>query len=124
MLICFDAAAFQFVYEHVHCRFILVSGNYHAVYLQIVSSENIEKPQHFQVICYPEILSGLACGDVAGVDAHDDLRMILQPLEKFDLGVLVKARKNSHGMLVFNQLAAEFQVEPAFAAPYPLEDVL
>ena len=110
MLIRPDTSPLQAVYELVDSRSVFVSGDYHAVYSQLVLAEYIYKPEHFQIVCYSEILTCLAVYYISRVDADDDLGLIFEPFKKFYLGVFVKAGKNSHSVFVMYQLAAEFQI--------------
>ena len=54
----------------------------------------------------------LAAEDGAGVDADDDLGVIPQFGEQLDLGVLIEAGKDPHGVLVLDKLSSELKVEP------------
>ena len=126
VLVGLNAPLLQLVDELVHCRrVLLISGYNHAVDFQAVLSEHVDEPENLQVICDAEIGPGLVGCYVPGVDTYYDFRLILHLLKELYLGVLVKPRENSHGMLVLNQLAAEFQIQSLSpAAVYPLQDIL
>ena len=123
VLVGADAASFELGHELVHGRSVFISRDDNGVDREVVAPELVYQSHDFQVVCYAEVLPALALDDISCIDADDYLRLIAHPLQEFDLGVFVKSRKHSHGVLVLNQLAAEFQVEPAFAASDPLKDV-
>ena len=115
MLIRADPPALQLVDEHVHRRRVLIPGDHHAVDLQIIPAKIVDQPKDLQIVGDPEIMACLTGGDIAGVDADDDLRLVLQPLQQLDLGVLIEARQHSGRVLVMHQLTAEFQIQPLAA---------
>ena len=105
-----DAPPLQAVYELVDSRSVFVSGDYHAVYSQLMLAEYIYEPEHLQIVGYAKILTRLAVDYISRINADDDLGLIFEPFKKFYLGVFVKAGKNSHSVFVMYQLAAEFQI--------------
>ena len=121
---CGCLASLKLGYELIDRRRILISGDDYRVDLEIIAAELIDQPHDLQVICDAEVLTGLALDDISGINADDDLCFVAHLLQELDLGILVKARKYSHSVLVLYELAAELKIEPAFAALYPLEDVL
>ena len=123
MLVDADAAALQAPDEHVDDRVVLVAGDDHAVDRKVPLAEHVDDAQHFEIIGDAEVLARLAGGDIAGVDADDDLRLVLHLLQELDLGVLIKSRQHAHRMLVLDQLAAELQIEAAFLFVNPFQDV-
>ena len=70
-------------------------------------AKNIDQTQDLQVVGDTEILTGLAVDDIAGINADDDLRLILHALQQFDLRVFVKTGQYAHRVLVMHQLAAK-----------------
>ena len=60
MLIGFDIPPFQPGDEFVDGRRVLVAGNHHAVYLQVVFAENVYQSEDFQVVGDSEVLPCLA----------------------------------------------------------------
>ena len=124
MLVCLDAAALQFGDEGVDRRLVLVPCNYHAVYRKVPAAEHVYEAHDFQVVGYSEVLAGLVCEYVAGVDADDYLRLILHFGEQFYLCVFVETGQHALCVFVLHQLAAELQIEPVAAlAVYALKDV-
>ena len=103
----FDVSALQFINKAIDCRSVLVSGYNDAVDLQIMLAKNIDQTQDLQVVGDTEILTGLAVDDIAGINADDDLRLILHALQQFDLRVFVKTGQYAHRVLVMHQLAAK-----------------
>ena len=49
----------------------------------------------------------------AGIDGNDDLHIVLELLEHPDLAVRRKARQHPGGVVIIEQLAAEFQIQLA-----------
>ena len=112
MLICFYPAALKFVDEHIDRRSVLVARYDNAVDGKVVAAESIYEPQHLKVVRYPEVVTRFARSYIARVNADYNLGFVLHLLEKFNFGVLVKARKNSHRMLIVNKLSSEFEIKP------------
>ena len=110
-LVGFDAAALEFIDEHVNRIDILITRHHDAVNVQIILSERVDKPQHLEVICDAEILTRFVRRNSARVDADYDLDLILKVLEQFDLRIFIKTRKNSRRMLVMYELTAKFLVQ-------------
>ena len=79
--------------------------------------ERVDQSQDLQIICNAKIVARLIGRDVTGIDADDDFCLVLQLLQKFDLCILIKSRKNSHSVLIVNQLTAEFQIQPFCISP-------
>ena len=124
MLVSADTAPLKLGHELVDRWSVFVPGDDYRVDRKVVAAERVYQAHDFKIVCDAEVLAGLALYDVPRVDADDYLRLVFHSLQELDLGVLVKAREHSHSMLILYQLAAEFQIEPAFAALYPLKDVL
>ena len=59
-----------------------------------------------------------------GVDGNDDLRLIAELEQHFHFAVRLKAGKHAGGMVIVEELAAEFQIELAAEGVHALEDPL
>ena len=81
VFVSFDAALFQFVDKLGHSRGIFFESCHNdTVDLQIVLSEDVDQSEHFQIVGDPEVRSCLIGCNVSGIDADDNLRLVLHLL--------------------------------------------
>ena len=112
MLVSFDTSAFQFVDEHVDRSYILIPSDDHTVDLEVITSERVNEPQNLQVVGDAKIMARLVGRNIASINTDDDFYLFLQLLQELDLRIFIKSWKNSHGVFVVNQFAAEFKIQP------------
>ena len=77
------------------------------------AAEHVHQAQQVVIVGDAQIAARLALLDIVGVDARDDLDVVDEALEHADLGVRLEARQHARGVVVVEELAAEFQVELA-----------
>ena len=124
MLIGADAAALQLRDELVDGRAVFVAGDDDAVDGQFVFAERIDQAHDLQIVRDAVVRPRLVGDDVAGVDRDDDLGVVLHAGQQLDLRVFVESGQHSRRVLVVDQFAAEFQIQPlAGVSVDPLQDV-
>ena len=119
-----DAQIFQPVKERVRRGLPAVPGQHHAAYIQPHIPENVNEPENVLIIGDPQIAPHFVLLDIPGIDGNDDLHIILELLEHSDLAVRRKARQHPRGVVIIEQLAAEFQIQLAAELVDPLFDLL
>ncbi len=83
----------------------------------------VDELQGVGVVGYPEIGPDFLSLDVAGIDAKQDVGLVLELLDEPHLDVGVVAGQDAGRMVVVKQLAAELEVELVVKALYPLKDL-
>ena len=81
MLIGFDVSALQLVNEHIHRRCVLIACDDHAVDSQVMLAEDVDEPQHLQIIGDTEVLARFTADDISRINADDDLCLILHAFQ-------------------------------------------
>ena len=123
MPVCAYASPLKLGYELIDRRSILISGDNNRIDFKIITAEFVDQPHDLQVICDSEVLPCLTLDYISGINTDDDFRFVAHLLQELDLGILVKARQDSHCMLVFYKLAAKFKVKPSLSAVNSFKDV-
>ena len=119
-----DAQIFQPVKKRVRRGLPAVPGQHHAAYIQPHIPENVNEPENVLIIGDPQIAPHFVLLDIPGIDGNDDLHIILELLEHSDLAVRRKTRQHPRGVVIIEQLAAEFQIQLAAALVDPLFNLL
>ena len=106
-----DAQAVQPLFKGFHFRGGGVLGHAHAAHVQAHFLEGVDQAQHVQIVGDAVIAADLAADDILRADDDDHLGLILQLQQHLQLGIGLEARQHAGGVVVVEQLAAEFQIE-------------
>ena len=108
-----DAQVLQAAAEGVRGPLAGILGDDHAAHEELLRPEGVDEAQHVLVVGDAQIAPDLVLLNGGGVDGNDDFRGIPQLQEHADLAVRREAGENSGGVIVVEELAAEFQIELA-----------
>ena len=122
--VAFDAQAFQAAAERAGRGLVRVVGDHHAAGGEAHGAEDVHEAQHVLVVGDAQVSADLALLDVVGVDGDDDLHLVGKAFEHADLGVGLEPGQHARGMVVVEQLSAEFQIELAAELVDAVADVL
>ena len=81
--------------------------------VQSGDAERVDQAQHVEVVGNAEVAAHLVFLDVVGADGDDDFRLLAQREQHIQLAVRPEARQHARGVVVVEQLAAEFEIELA-----------
>ena len=124
MLVSANSSSFQLVDKHINRWIVLVSSHDNRIYLKIIATESIDEPHYLKIIRDPKILSRFTGNNVSCIYADDYFRLVLHAVQKFNLGILIEARQNSHRVLILNEFPSEFEVKSPVSSLNPLQDIL
>ena len=99
---------------------LLVLGEHHVLGEEAALAEDVDQPQEVFLVGDAQVGADFVALQIAGVDAHQDLHVVLDALEHGDLVVRREPGQDAGGVHVVEQLAAHLQIEAAadgFAAP-------
>ena len=119
-----DAKAVQPLFKSLHFGGGGVHGHAHAAHEQAPLLKRVDEAQHVEVVGDAVIAAHLVADDVLGADDDDDLSLILELQQHLQLGVRLEAGQHAGGVVVIEQLAAEFQIQLVVELRDPLPDVL
>ena len=119
-----DAEGVELILKLVGGGLSRVAGHDHAVDRQPHTAHEVDLPQQIEVVADAEIGADLVLFDVVGADAEDNLCLIRHRAQQTDLRVRLEAGQHPRGVVVVEQLAAEFEIQLAVELAHPLEDVL
>ena len=117
------SAAREHVGEVVRALLAVVAGDDDLVRLDSPGCEVIDHLEDVGVVGDSEIGAHLAVLDVSGMDADDDVELVLERLEDLHLVVGVEPGKDSRGVVVEKKLAAAFDIELSLYPVHPLKDI-
>jgi len=118
-----DAPSFQFVSELDGCRLAVETGDHHAENGDVPTAQIVDELQGVGIVGNAEIGPYFLSFDVPGVDAQQDVGLILQLPEKTHLHVGIVAGQDPGGVIVVEKLAAEFEVELVLEPRDALQDL-
>ena len=118
-----DAEALEPLLEQLRRRLAAVVSYDHAADEKAYAAERVNEPESVFIIGYAEVSAALVALDIICGDGDDDLRLVLHLQQHFHLAVRLKTRQNARGMVVVEQLAAEFKVQLASEFCYSLSYV-
>ena len=113
MIVDRDAAVLQAGAELLGPELAGEAGDHHAADEQAPGAEVVDQLEGVGVVGDAEVGAHLLALDVAGVDAEDDLGLVLEGLQEAELHVRIVAGQAAGGVEVVHQLAAELEVELA-----------
>ena len=119
-----DAKAVQPLFKSLHFGGGGVHGHAHAAHEQTPLLKRVDEAQHVEVVGDAVIAAHLVADDVLGADDDDDLSLILELQQHLQLGVRLETGQHAGGVVVIEQLAAEFQIQLVVELRDPLPDVL
>ena len=114
-----DAAALQLVLEDLGGELVGEAGDDHGAQGDAPGGQVVDQLQGVGVVGDAEVGAHFFALDVAGIDAEDDVGLVLQLLQQAHLDVGVEAGQDAGGVVVVEQLAAELQVELVVEAHGP-----
>ena len=117
-----DSPTLQFVLEEQRRRLVFIACNDDACDFDPPLTEIINKFQRVAVIRDSKIGTHFLSLDVTRVDAEHHLRFIAQLLQQTDLYIGIEAGKNSGGVIIIDQLAAEFEIQLVFKSRHTFKD--
>ena len=120
----FDAAAGEFVHEGAHGGLVLVAGDHDRLDVEPPVAEVVDGAHGVGIVGEAEVGAHFFLFDVAGVDADDDVDLVLEFLEQSDFRVGIKPRQDACRVEVADQLPAEFQIEFVVEFTGPFQDRL
>ena len=109
--VAFDPQAVEALAERAGRGLVRVVGDHDAACGEAHGAEDVHEAQHVLVVGDPQVSAHFALLDVVRVDGDDDLHVVREAFEHADLGVGLETGQHASGMVVVEQLAAEFQVE-------------
>ena len=118
------AERLELVFKEVCGMLAVILRDDDAADVQSDGAEGVDQPHHVHVVRDAEVAAALAHFDVRGVDGNDDLRLLLELKEHFDLAVRLEARQHARGVVIVKELAAELQIELSAEVVDPLKDLL
>ena len=97
--------------ERLRGGLVLVARDHHAGRGKAHGAEDVQQAQHVLVVGDAQVAAYLVLLDVVSVDGDDDLNVGGHLLQHADLAVGLETRKHARGVVVVEQLSAEFQVQ-------------
>ena len=116
-----DAAALELRAELHHGRLLLVARDDDAADRQAQAAQVVDQLQRVVRIGNAEVGAHLLALDVAGEEAEDHFRLVLEGLQQTELHVRVVPGQAPRRVEVVDELAAELQVEPPVLAGAPTD---
>ena len=114
----------ELVLEDPGGRLVVEAGDDHGPDLDPPLAQVVDELHGVDVVGVPEVGPHLLALDVAGVDAEEEIGLAPELLEELHLDVRIVAGQDPGGVVVEEELAAEFEVELVGEAAHPLEDGL
>ena len=96
----------------------------HAADIKPQRAERVNQAQAVVIIGDAEVAAALAALDVVGGDGDDDLGLVLHFEQHFHLAVGREAGEDAGGVVIVEELAAEFQIQLAAEFADAVADVL
>ena len=124
MQIARDAHGRKTTTEQVGVGLVGIAGDDDRTHLESHGAEDVHEAQHVLIVGDTQVPAHLRALDIVGVDGDDDLHLVLHRLQHRDLRVRLEAGQHAGGMIVVEELAAEFQVQLATELVDALADAL
>ena len=106
-----DAQTVQPLFKGLHLGGGGVLGHAHAAHIQPHLLKSVDEAQHVQIVGNAVVAAHLAADDILSTDDDDDLGLLLELQQHLQLGVRLKAGQHAGGVVIVEQLAAEFQIQ-------------
>ena len=114
----------QAVEEEAHAGLVAVAGDHHGLDFEAPLPQVVDGAHGVGLVGKAEVGAHLLFFDGSGVDADDDVHLVPQPLEQFDLGVGVESGEDPGGVVIADEFTAEFEIEFSVEPSGPGEDRL
>ena len=101
----------------------VVVGYHDGTHHEVAADELIAKAQHVLVVCDAEVGADFVLHDVLCADYDDYLYLVAELAEHAQLGVRLEAWQHAAGMMVVEELSAQFQVQLTLELLYAVLDV-
>ena len=95
-----------------------------ASHVKADATEAVDKAHDLAVVGDAQVSAILVVFNVGGVDGNDDLGLVCQSLQHTELGIGRKAGKDTGGVVIVEQLPAEFHVKLASEGIDSVTDLL
>ena len=102
----------------------VVVGDDHRAHHEVAAHELIAQAEHVLVVGDAQVGTHLVLLDVVGTDHDDNLYRVAQLCQHAQLGVGLEAWQHARGMVVVEELAAQFHIELAVELCNALADML
>jgi hypothetical protein len=117
-----DAPALQFVLEERRRGLVVEAGDDDAQDVDVPAPEVVDEFEGVRIVGDTEIGPYLLTFDIPGIDAQQDVGLVLELSNESHLDVGVVPRQDPGGMKIVEELPAEFQIQFVVEALDPLED--
>ncbi len=117
-----DAPPLQLVLEELGRGLIVEAGDDDADDVDVPAPEIVNQLEGVGVVGYAEIGADLFSLDVSRIDAQEDIGLVLELADQAHLDIGVVTGKDAGGMIIVEQLPAEFEVELVVETLDPFED--
>ena len=115
--------ALQSCLEGLGRHVVVIPGQYHTGDIEPEVPEDIDEPDHIQIVSNAQVSPNLVLLNIRGVDGNDHLHLVLQLQQHPELAVRLEAGKYPGRVVVIVKFAAELQIELAAELGDPLPDV-
>ena len=119
-----DAQCVQPLFKGFHFGGGGVHGQADAAHEQATLLKGVDEAQNIEVVGDAVVAAHLVADDVLRADDDDDLGLILQLQQHLQLRVRLETGQHAGGVVVIEQLSAEFQIQLVVELRDPLADVL
>ena len=92
---------------------VMIAGQHNTGHIEAEVPEDVDQPDHIQIIGNAQIPPDFVFLDIRGVDGNYHLHLLLQVQQHPQLAVRPEAGKHTGCVIVVIQLAAELQIELA-----------
>jgi len=106
-----DTPMLELIFKHPRGRLIIIARDNHRRNMNAPVLEIVDEFQRVGIIGYTEISPHFAALDIAGIYAQDNIRFFLQILQQAHLHIWIESGQHPGGVIVIEQLAAEFKVQ-------------
>jgi hypothetical protein len=118
----FYAAPFELVFEGFRSGLTVETGDDNSSHRDSAVGEIVDSPHRVGIVGNTEIGTHLPFLDISGVDAHDDLGIILDHLQEAHFDIGIEARQDTRCMVVVHDFAAELEIELVVEHFYTFKD--
>ena len=99
--------------ERIRRTLAIIAGQHNTGHIEAEIPEDVDQPDHIQIIGNAQIPPDFVFLDIRGVDGNHHLHLLLQVQQHPQLAVRPEAGKHTGCVIVVIQLAAELQIELA-----------
>ena len=114
---------FQLLFESCRGILPLIMGDHHTADKETAIAKSINEAQCIQIVSNAEITAVLIALNIVGADGDDDLRFILHAHQHTHFGIRLETGQHPAGMVIIEELAAEFKIKLSAEASDPFPDL-